>query len=273
MTARVIAFANPAGSSAKSTVTAALADLASASKRVLAIDLDPQANLTGWLAASRDNASITAALQTVVSNRPEAWPGVPVAEILADRHRQVSRTIQVSPTCPASIIAADPKLRSMISRWLDLCAQMDGPLVPAVVETVADDFDLILLDCKGDLAGPAEEAVGCADQVIGVAEPTTKSLQGLRLLAAETVARNPDGVFAAVIPAKVLPRSHGAAADDLYTLMRETYPDRTTSPFRQSKVVEAAYAEGAPITRTDPCSRPAEDLRRIFAELTGMGVL
>lgn len=270
--ARVVGFLNPAGSTAKSTVAAALAHCAAAGGRsVLAVDTDPQANLTTWLGGSRDSAGITQAVRAAAANDPAAWPGVAAAEVLADRTRQVQRTIQPTPA-QVDLIGADPGVRGLVRSWADLRAQAPELLLAETLQAVADRYDLVLVDTKGDLGVLAEAALRACDQVIGVATPTVKALEGLGLLQAESV-RVGRARFAAVVPVQVRPRNRGAAADDLYQLMREDYPALVTGPVRGASNLDAAYAAGEPVTQFDPDSLVAADLRAVYAELVDRGVL
>lgn len=269
---RVVACANPAGSTAKSTVTAALAHLAhSDGRRVLVIDLDPQANLTDWVSGSRDAAGISGALQAVAANDPTAWPGVPTEEVLADRRRHVQRTIQQVPL-GFDLISADYQLRSTIKRFQDLRVDHPEQLIAEAVHTVESVYDVVLLDCKGDLGVLSEAALRASTEVIGIAAPTTKALQGLQLLRAE-VDKLAGSVFRTVVPVRVLPRNRGADADDLLGLMRAEYGEWVTPPVRGAANLDAAYTAGLPITAYDPKSGVAEDLRDVYRELRDRGVM
>lgn len=270
--ARVVGFLNPAGSTAKSTVAAALAHCAAAAGRsVLAVDTDPQANLTGWLGGTRDTAGITQAVRAAAANDPAAWPGVAATEVLADRARQVGRTVQPTPT-GVDLIGADAGVRSLVRSWADLRAQAPELLLAETLEAVADRYDLVLVDTKGDLGVLAEAALWACDQVIGVATPTVKALEGLGLLQAEA-ARVGTAQLGAVVPVQIRPRNRGAAADDLYQLMRENYPTLVTAPVRGASNLDAAYAAGEPVTRFDPDSAVATDLCAVYAELVNREVL
>jgi chromosome partitioning protein len=270
--ARVVGFLNPAGSTAKSTVAAALAQCAAAAGRsVLAVDTDPQANLTGWLGGTRDTAGITQAVRAAAANDPAAWPGVAAAEVLADRTRQVRRTIQSTPA-RVDLIGADPGVRSLVRGWADLRAETPELLLAETIAAVAGGYDLVVVDTKGDLGVLAEAALRACDQVVGVATPTVKALEGLGLLRAEA-ARIGAARLTAVIPVQIRPRNRGAAADDLYQLMREDYPALITQPVRGASNLDAAYAAGEPVTQFEPDSPVSADLRAVYAELVDREVL
>lgn len=266
---RVVSLMNPAGSTAKSTTAAAIAHLvAGAGRRVLAVDLDPQANLTAWLGGQgTDTAGITQAVRATVNNDAEAWPGIDPAEVRADLHRQVRRTIQTTEA-GVSLIAADPGVRGLVRTWTDLRSHPER-LLADLLGALADDYDLVVLDCKGDLGVLAEAALRASTDVVGVATPTTKALEGLQLLAAEAAAVGTQ--MRAVIPVQVRHRSRGADADDLYTVMKADWP--TTPPIRGLASMEGAYLAGQPITLWDRRSPASEDYALVVAELSARGVL
>lgn len=282
----IVAYANPEGSSAKTTVAANHAALAAAAgQRVLALDLDPQGNLTLMLGGSRDTAGITQLITAVVANREEAWPGVSADELQQDLVRQLRRTIQKSPAGVA-MIGGDLSLQDTINRWHQLSTSTPEMILAAAVAALGADYDLVVMDLKGD-AGvlndaalrAAEDQQDSADspvQVIGVADPTAKALTGLVKLAAKVSRLSDEGVaviLSAVVPVKVRPRSQGADADDMYQLMKERYPDLVTPPIRSAVVVEAAYTARQPVTTYDPRASVSTDLAQVWQHLRDRKVM
>lgn len=266
-----IALMNPAGSTAKSTTAAALAQQAvEAGRRVLAVDLDPQANLSEWLGANRAAPGISQAIRAVVANDPDQWPGVSVDEVRADLARQVERTIQHTG-CGVDVIAADHNVRTLVRSWSDLRAHPEQLLADLLAGLPAR-YSLVVLDCKGDLGVLSEAALRAADDVIGVATPTTKALEGLQLLAAE-VAHVGQSTLRAIIPSQIRPRNHGADANDLFAVMIEQFGGLVTRPVRGGSNLEGAYTAGQPITQWAPASSVAVDLAAVHVELSQRGVL
>lgn len=265
---RVVSFMNPAGSTAKSTTAAAVAHLAAdRGQRVLAVDLDPQANLTAWLGGATDTAGITQAVRATVTNDPASWPGIDPGEVRADLQRQVRRAIQQTPA-GVDLIAADAGVRGLVRSWTDLRPHSEQ-LLADLLAALVDDYDLVVLDCKGDLGVLAESALRASTDVVGVATPTTKALEGLQLLAAE--AHQAGAQMRAVVPVQIRHRSRGADADDLYTMMRADWP--TTPPVRGVASMEGAYLAGQPVTMWDEHSPVAEDYGLVVASLGELGVL
>lgn len=265
---RVVSFMNPAGSTAKSTTAAAVAHVAvRRGQRVLAVDLDPQANLTAWLGGVTDTAGITQAVRATVTNDPAGWPGIDPAEVRADQQRQVRRAIQLTPA-GVDLIAADAGVRGLVRTWNDL-RQHPERLLADLLAAVVDDYDLVVLDCKGDLGVLAESALRASTDVVGVATPTTKALEGLQLLAAE--AQQAGAQLRAVVPVQIRHRSRGADADDLYQMMTADWP--TTPPVRGVASMEGAYLAGQPVTMWDRHSPAAQDYELVVGELVDRGVL
>lgn len=280
--AELVVLANPAGSTAKSTVAAALAHLSAAEgQRVLALDLDPQANLTEWLGGRRDTAGITQALTAAANNDPGLWPGIPAEELAADLRRQLVRTVQQT-AAGVDLIAGDVGLRATVRRWTELRPTAPELLLSEVVAAVDSSYDLVVLDSKGDL-GPLTEAAlrargkcdGPPVRVLGVATPTTKALAGLTLLVSEVrkVASEAAVELAGVVPVQIRPRNRGADADDLYALMRETYAELVTPPVRGAASMDAAYTASEPITMYSPAEGVSQDLAAVRAFLQARGVL
>lgn len=258
---RVVAVMNPAGSSAKSTTVAALAHLAAeAGQRVLAVDVDVQGNLTKLLGGVSDTASITHAMQAVAIE----WPGLSEDEVAADRRRAVARTIQQSPFGP-DLMASDPGLEGLVVQ----VTQKPGLL--RHVLAAAPDYDLVLLDCKGDLAAMSREAMLAADEVVCVVAAVGKSVEGIAAL--DVAATRGDIPFRAIVPSKIQPRNRGADADDVRRFIVEMYADRLTPAVRMAATVEGAFNAGEPVTAYDPRSDVAADLRAVWTHLRDEGVL
>lgn len=281
----LVAFANPSGSSGKTTIAAAIAHiLARDGFRVLAYDLDYQANLTTALGGRRDTAGITQALMSAASNDPDQWPGVSADELAADLRKQVLRTIQSTSTM-VDLIAADSQLRSTVLRWRSLRPKRTEYLLADTIDAVGDMYDVVVMDCKGDLSDTTNGALHAAgdedpDRVVhalGVATPATKLIVGLNTLAQEVAQLKAEGVrveLSGVIPNQIRPRTRGADADDLYELMKSQYfTDTITPPVRGAANLEAAYTSNLPVTAFDPTSGIAKDLEAVVTELRLRGVL
>ena len=282
----LLAFVNPSGSSGKTTLAAAIAHiLARDGFRVLAWDLDYQANLTTALGGRRDTAGITQALMSVASNDPDQWPGVSADELAADLRKQILRTIQSTSTM-VDLIAADSQLRSTVLRWRSLRPNRTQYLLADAIRSIGDLYDVVVMDNKGDLSdttNAALHAAGDDDQpgrvvhAIGVATPATKLIVGINTLGQEIEQLKAEGVrveLSGVIPNQIRPRSRGADADDLYELMKTDYfADTIMPPVRGAANLEGAYISNLPVTAYDPNSGIAKDLEAVVTELRSRKVL
>ena len=150
---RVIMIATIKGGTGKTTTTAALAQAAAATgKLVLAIDLDPQCNLTAILDAERssEDAGAYAILH-----------GKPVVD-------EIQHTSQHS-----DVIAGSPALA------VEQTTSSSSTRLRAALEPVRDCYDLIFIDTPPHMGELVYNALYAADGLIITAEPDIGSLQGL----------------------------------------------------------------------------------------------
>src|ERR671926_907444 len=154
--ARVIAFANQKGGVAKTTTTLNLGvALAEQGKRVLAIDLDPQGNLTmsqGW-----NPDEIERSMFDVLVHR------LPIQEIV----RQGEIDVAVSSI---DLAGAELALSSMIGRERAL----EKALLP-----IRDAYDFVLIDTPPSLGLLTINALVAANSVIVPVQCEYLSLRGL----------------------------------------------------------------------------------------------
>jgi len=143
------------GGTGKSTTAAALAQAAAAAgKRVLAIDIDPQANLTAFLAADQ--------------NRPGCYQllhGAPAAEVIQGTPQGID------------VIAASP----------DLAAEKTAPAsakrLQAALDPIRERYDFAVIDTAPQMGELLYNALQAADGLIIPLETDTNSLQGLYQIA------------------------------------------------------------------------------------------
>ena len=244
-----VAFQNANGSTAKSTSVAALAYLlAEQGQRVLVLDLDPQANVSkDWFGVGRE-VGMSHAVQQIVANGPSAWPGLSVEDLRPDLRRLVMRAVQHTDY-GVDVLAGDTRLQAMIEKWHDL-----GPapelLLAELLDALDEDYDVALMDCKGDDGVLSQAAARAATDVVGVATPTIKAINGLKTIKAE--ADKAGSQMRAVMPVIIRPRTRGADADDIYANMQQLWP--TTPPIRGAATIEYAFATHQPIPHREPNS-------------------
>lgn len=164
MSARILAFCNQKGGVGKSTTTFHLARAAvRKGRRVLVVDLDPQGNLTSVAAAEpvgEDQAGLADALSARASETirdvivPGIWPGLDVVPTSGETLGYVRDEL---------VIAG---------------AGREGRLRDALTG-VADDYDLILIDCAPSLDQLTINGLSAADGVVIVTQSKLWSANGL----------------------------------------------------------------------------------------------
>ena len=150
--ARILAVANQKGGVGKTTTATSLAHgLALAGRKVLVLDLDPQANATSGLGLEPEPESpIFAAAGLAAGIRETAWPGV-------------------------SALPAGYDLQTRSDRGLS------GPthLRDGLVRLTAGRFDAVLVDCPPSLGPLTQSALAAADGVLVPIQCEYYPLEGL----------------------------------------------------------------------------------------------
>ncbi|MFT3854610.1 MAG: ParA family protein [Ilumatobacteraceae bacterium] len=177
----VVAVLNQKGGVGKTTVTLGLASAAqSVGRRVLVVDLDPQASST-W----------------VLGHDP-ATAGTSTAEVLG--------SVPVTKAMLPSTWGGEVWLVPGSSRLQHREHGTPGRLRDALAE-VAGDFDAVLLDCPPSLGNLVGGALGAARHALIVVEPSSLGLRGIGAVADAIdeawEQRNPDLELAGVIVNKV----------------------------------------------------------------------
>ena len=221
----VVAVLNQKGGVGKTTVTLGLASAArSVGRRVLVVDLDPQASSTWVLghdpaAAGTSTAEVLGSVPVTKAMVPSTWGGevwlVPGSARLQRREHGIPG-----------------RLRDALSE-------------------VAADFDAVLLDCPPSLANLVTEALAAARHAVIVVEPSSLGLRGIGAVADAIddawQQRNPDLELAGVIVNKV-PAVSGEAERRLAELGRIVGRSTIWQPWiPQRVIVNQAIGERRPI--------------------------
>ncbi|MFC5380644.1 ParA family protein [Aquipuribacter nitratireducens] len=244
---RVLAVANQKGGVAKTTTAAALSTaFAQAGRRVLLVDLDPQACLTFALGVDADE---------VVTSSAEVLLGAPLEDA-------VVRTAEDVDLLPATLelAATDAALVARPDRE----AALRDALAP-----VADRYDDVVVDCSPTLGVLTLAALAAADEVLVplAAEMLGHRAVGQLLDTAEDVRRgvNPGLVVVGLLPTMVdLRTSH---AREVVEDLSGRYGLPVLGPVPRSVRVAEAPVRGRSVLTTSPRSRASLAYREVATEL------
>jgi cellulose biosynthesis protein BcsQ len=249
MDAPVVAVLSLKGGVGKTTVTLGIASAArQEGRRVLVVDLDPQANATAGL------------------DLP-AKPEFTTSDVLYDGRPGVALDAIVSTGWGAQVdvIAAE---RALEHRAVPSGAD-PGRRLQRALRGVRDRYDLLLLDCPPSLGELTRNALFAATQAVVVTEPTYFAVQGAQqAVEAVEVARqegNPHVEVVAIVPNRTRSRQseHRFRLDELHAV----FGDRVTEPIAERSAIQQAQGAGVPIHAWR--SRGAATAAHTFDDLLG----
>lgn len=253
--ARTFTVVNQKGGVGKTTTSANLAaGLAGLGQRVLAVDIDAQANLSAHLGVSNDENSEMPTMYDVLRH------GASIKEILIDGGDKLK-------VAPASLLlsAADLELGGVIGREL---------LLRKALQPVVDDFDYIIIDCPPSLGLLSLNGLVASQRVIVPVQSEFLALHGVRQLL-DTIdqvrsAYNPGLAVGGVLIC--LHDSRRRLARSVADTVREYFGDLVFDTVIRTNVALAeAPAQGCSIFEYDPRSTGAEDYKRLADEIINRG--
>lgn len=241
---QIITLANQKGGSAKSTSAAALAQAAAhRGRRTLAVDLDPQGNLSFFLAADTTRAGAF-----------EVLDGLPAAEAIQ------------ATAGGLDVIPASWNLQTISS------SRGSARRLKAALEPIAGGYDLIIIDTPPTAGELQYNALMAADSLIIPLQADIVGLQGLYQMAdtaRQIQQSNPD----LTITGYILTRSGGRST--LARQMAETIQARAQEmgiPFlaaiREAVAIREAQTLQRSLYEYAPRSKPAADYMELFTLLT-----
>ena len=243
----VYAVALSKGGSTKTTTAAEIiAALARRGRRVLAVDLDQQGNLTTRCGLER-SAEVEAVAADVLTGAASATgaavpaPSIPGAWIIAGTH--------------------------------DL-ADLDGR--PEVITALRDHlpqvagFDDVVIDTPPAIGLLTLAALAAADHVVVSLACETESFDQLDRLAAVIEARVAPRLRPGAQIGWIVPTRHDGRRRldrEVVELLTERYPGRVASPVREAVAARDAYSAGMPVSLYAPTSAIAADYAAALAPL------
>jgi len=250
-TMQVIAFANQKGGVAKTTTTLNLAvALSESGHRVLAVDLDPQGNLT--MSQGIDPDTVEKSLYHVLVDR------VPIKEII--EHREVDIAV-----ASIDLAGAEIAMSTQIGR--------ERSLQKALAQ-VADEYDYVCIDTPPSLGLLTINALTAADKVIVPVQCEYLSMRGLVQLqnTLEMIRENlnPDVQIEGILPTMLDTRT--IHAKEAVEILEENFGDLVfKSRIRKAIKFAEAPVKGSSVLKYDPQSNAAQCYRDLAEEVLEHG--
>ncbi|MGW7081829.1 ParA family protein [Streptomyces sp. NPDC054871] len=277
---RVITVASQKGGVGKTTTTVNLgATFASAGARVLAIDLELQGQLGVALGAfaKKPQDIGDALLDYVDAQETGDWDSMmPLTDRMIDREVLLKEFDSAgSLHVIGSVMGVTDRARAEVAKrgW------EATPTLRRLLMTVADQFDVVLIDTPPSADALSSVALAAADYVIAICNPRLATADGARVVRNNTlkVPERTGGackpVFLGTVLNEALPpskRNDETDAVDAYLLKHDLAP--FTNQIRTSPQISASYGVSRPIVIDEPsyaASRWYEDLTEEILERLG----
>jgi chromosome partitioning protein len=249
--AKVYSFANQKGGVAKTTTTLNLAVAFSESgHRVLAVDLDPQGNLT--MSQGVDPDKVEASMYDVLVHRR------PISEVI--HHKEVDIAV-----ASIDLAGAEIAMSAMIGR--------ERSLEKALAE-VADDYDFVCIDTPPSLGLLTVNALTASDKVIVPVQCEYLSMRGLVQLqnTLEMIRENlnPRVEIEGILPTMLDSRT--VHAKEAVEILEENFGELVfKSRIRKAIKFAEAPVRGSSVLKYDPKGNAAEYYRELAKEVLTHG--
>lgn len=249
---RRIAIANQKGGVGKTTTTVNVgASLAELGYRVLVVDLDPQGNATTGLGVNA--RSLESSIYDVLLH------DVRTDDVIEPTSM---RNLFVVPAT-IDLAGAEIELVPVFSRELRLKRALD---------TVADDFDFVLIDCPPSLGLLTVNAMAAAGEVLVPIQCEYYALEGLGQLLRNVnlVKANLNATLDVSVIVLTMYDARTKLAEQVAAEVRDHFGSRVCrSVIPRTVRLSEAPSFGRPITTFDPSSRGAIAYRELAKEVSG----
>lgn len=242
----IISIVNQKGGTAKTTTTANLgATLATAGKRVLLIDLDPQSSLTYCLEKAGTKPCI--------------------ADLLNDE-ASITEIIQQNwgvDLLPSTIDLADTELN--LSRLPNRAQRLEEKIKP-----IAQQYDYVLIDCPPSLSVLTVNALTASHYVLATVQPEVLGIQGLELLSntIEQVQKNLNSQLTLLgIVAVMVDKRRNITREVIDYIKNVLKMPVLDSHIRTDTRIIEAPSFGQPIISYAPRSAGSEDYKKLCTEI------
>jgi chromosome partitioning protein len=237
------------GSTKTTTAAEVVAHLTRAGRRVLAIDLDEQGNLTRRLGVAADTEIVGDSSELLTGKAEAAEIAVP------------------SPTVPGAHVIVGTHQLADVERLPEIVAGLRDYL-----PTLAGEWDDIVLDTPPALGSITLAALAAADQVIAAVACRTESYDQLDRLIDVITQRvaprlRPGQKVHWIVPGQFEARQ--LLDREVVDLLNERFPGQVTEPIRKAVAAADAYTAGMPVSLYEPGSAIAEDYRNAMRQITG----
>ena len=247
---RIIAVANQKGGVGKTTTSINLAAcLAEKGKKVLAVDMDPQGNLTSGLGVDKD--SVEKSIYELIIGE------VDIKEVI---NKEVLENLDIIPTS-IDLSAAEIELIGVDDKEY---------ILRNAIDQVKDQYDFVIIDCPPSLSMLTINAMTTADSVIVPIQCEYYALEGLSQLI-HTVELVKDRLNSKLEIEGVVFTMYDARTNLSFQVVENVKDNlqqniyKTIIP-RNIRLAEAP-SYGLPINKYDPKSTGAESYMRLADEV------
>jgi chromosome partitioning protein len=249
--AKVIAFANQKGGVAKTTTALNLAvAFKESGHRVLAVDMDPQGNLT--MSQGVDPDKVEKSMFDVLVHR------IPISEVIVEREIDVA-------VASIDLAGAEIAMSTQIGRERALQKSFDE---------IRDDYDFVCIDTPPSLGLLTVNALTAADKVIVPVQCEYLSMRGLvQLQNTLQMIRenlNPGVEIEGILPTMLDSRT--VHAKEAVEILEENFGELVfKSRIRKAIKFAEAPVRGASVIKYDPKSKAASAYRDLAKEVLTHG--